>query len=206
MDSILFDLDGTLWDPVDTVLAAWNGVLAEELQRELTRTELEETMGLQMDEISRKLFPDLDKNQRQRIVELCSEAERVALEKHGGNLYDNVERVIEELSQSYKLFIVSNCQEGYIEAFYKYHQLEQFFLDFENPGRTGLSKGENIKLVMERNNLSQSVYVGDTEGDLEAARQAGIPFIYAAYGFGQASAYKTAIGSFEELLNIFKEK
>ena len=203
MNSIIFDLDGTLWDPIDTVLVAWNGVLTKELGRELAREDLEGTMGLQMDEISRKLFPELDKNHRQRIVELCSEAERIGLEKHGGKLYDNVETVLEILSQKYKLCIVSNCQEGYIEAFYKYHQLERFFLDFENPGRTGLSKGENIKLVMERNHLSNPVYVGDTEGDLTAARFAGIPFVYAKYGFGKASACEREIGSFEDLLKIF---
>ena len=204
MDSIIFDLDGTLWDPIDTVLAAWNGVITKELNRELTRKDFESTMGLQMDEISKKFFPDISNERRRQIVELCSEAERLSLEKQGGALYESVESVVDVLSQKYKLCIVSNCQEGYIEAFYKYHQLEQFFLDFENPGRTGLSKGENINLVIERNNLSNPVYIGDTKGDLEAARFAGIPFIYAEYGFGQVSSYEKKIDSFENLLKIFQ--
>ncbi|WP_306416999.1 HAD family hydrolase [Halobacillus sp. Marseille-P3879] len=99
--------------------------------------------------------------------------------------------------------MVSNCQDGYIEAFYKYHKLEKYFDDYENPGRTGLSKGENIQLIIDRNNLSAPVYVGDTEGDRKAAVYAGIPFVYAQYGFGQVSGYDEVIESFDELVKLF---
>jgi phosphoglycolate phosphatase len=205
MDSIIFDLDGTIWDSIDTVLVAWNSVIKQDdlIERALTRKDFEGTMGLQMDEISRRLFPDITEEKRQHLVEECRKAEAHFLGIHGGDLYENAEKVLEELSQKYKLFIVSNCQEGYIEVFYKYHKLEKYFLDFENPGRTGLSKGENIKLIIERNHLSSPVYVGDTEGDRKAARFAGIPFIYAQYGFGEVSEYDHEINKFEDLLKVF---
>lgn len=203
MDSIIFDLDGTLWDPVDTVLLAWNRVLKKRGMCELSRKELEETMGMQMEAISLKLFPELNDAERQQLVEECSGVENLFLKKHGGRLYENVEGVIKELSQKYKLYIVSNCQDGYIEAFFNYHKLEKYFQDYENPGRTGLSKGENINLVIERNHLASPVYIGDTAGDLEAAGFAGIPFVYAKYGFGQVNEYEEAIDSFEDLLRIF---
>jgi phosphoglycolate phosphatase len=205
LDSIIFDLDGTIWDPIDTVLIAWNNVIRKNNLKssELTRIDFEGTMGLQMNEISRILFPTLTKNERQKIIKNCCELEQSILEKHGGVLYHNVENVLKELSRKYKLYIVSNCQDGYIEAFYKSHRLEKYFSDFENPGRTGLSKGENINLVINRNNLSNPVYVGDTQGDFEAARFANIPFIYAEYGFGQVRQYDMKVNSFEELLRVF---
>jgi phosphoglycolate phosphatase len=205
MDSIIFDLDGTIWDPIDTVLDAWNSRIKEheQIKRELTRTDFESTMGLQMHEISVKLFPDLNEDIRAQVIKECCDAEQGYLKKHGGNLYPHVEDVLKKLSKKYKLYIVSNCQDGYIESFYEFHKLEKYFLDYENPGRTGLSKGENIKLIIQRNNLSDPVYVGDTEGDLKAAKYAGVPFVYAKYGFGQVNDYDDSIDKFDDLVKLY---
>lgn len=206
MDSIIFDLDGTIWDPIDTVLKAWNHRINKhsQIKRELTRSDFEGTMGLQMPEISQKLFPYLSEDLRKQLIDEFCHIEREYIKQYGGKLYPNVEEVLRSLSKKYKLFIVSNCQDGYIESFYDFHKLEKYFLDYENPGRTGLTKGENINLIIERNHLDSPVYVGDTAGDLTAAKYAGIPFIYVKYGFGQVTEYDDVIESFEELLTIFE--
>lgn len=206
MDSIIFDLDGTIWDPIDTVLKAWNHRINKhsQIKRELTRSDFEGTMGLQMPEISQKLFPYLSEDLRKLLIDEFCHIEREYIKQYGGKLYPNVEEVLRSLSKKYKLFIVSNCQDGYIESFYDFHKLEKYFLDYENPGRTGLTKGENINLIIERNHLDSPVYVGDTAGDLTAAKYAGIPFIYVKYGFGQVTEYDDVIESFEELLTIFE--
>lgn len=160
-------------------------------------------MGLQMDDISRKLFPNLDFKTRTKIIKQCFEIEGKYIEEHGGILYKKVEDVLNNLSKKYKLFIVSNCQQGYIEGFFKYHQLENYFLDYEIPSRTGLTKGENIRLIMERNDLTKPVYIGNTEGDLKAARYASIPFVFAKYGFGNVTDYDYVIEKFDDLLELF---
>ncbi|PFA19845.1 MULTISPECIES: HAD family hydrolase [Bacillus cereus group] len=205
MDSIIFDLDGTIWDSINTVLLAWNSIVEEnkQVEKKLTRKDFEGTMGLQMDDISSKLFPNLDLDTRTQIIKQCFEIEGEYIEEHGGVLYANVKDVLYNLSKKYKLFIVSNCQQGYIEGFFRYHQLENYFLDYEVPSRTGLTKGDNIKLIIERNNLSKPVYVGDTESDLNASRYAGIPFVYANYGFGNVGEYDQVIEKFDDLLDLF---
>ncbi|UKS65530.1 HAD family hydrolase [Rossellomorea marisflavi] len=205
MDSIIFDLDGTIWDPIDTVLEAWNRTIEEhdEAGQTMTREDFEGVMGLQVKEIEERLFPDVDEEVRSRMLKACLEREEALLGERGGRLYPDVEKVLETLSHSYKLFIVSNCQDGYIETFYDYHKLERFFKDFENPGRTGLSKGENIKLIMERNNLKAPVYVGDTDGDRKAAEYAGIPFVYAKYGFGKVEKHDAVLEAFEDLVKLY---
>lgn len=207
MDSIIFDLDGTLWDSSDVVVVGWNSVLSnyQGVVNGVTKEDLQGIMGLQVDEAGRKLFPNIDEDTQQRILRECCEVECLSLAKQGGRLYEGLEEVLKALSAKYKLFIVSNCQAGYIEAFYEYHQLQKYFIDYENPGRTGLSKGENIKLVMERNHLSSPVYVGDTEGDMKAACFAGIPFVYASYGFGEVSRYDHVIDRLDGLLGLFDE-
>ena len=105
--------------------------------------------------------------------------------EYGGILFPGEEEVLASLSGRYRLFIVSNCQDGYIEAFFQAHGLGKYFADFENPGRTGLPKADNIALVVERNGLKRPLYIGDTQGDFDAAAKAGVPFLHAAYGFGQ---------------------
>ena len=110
---------------------------------------------------------------------------------------------IKKLSEKYKVCIVSNCQSGYIELTSKALGIEAYITDSECPGNTGLSKGENCKLLMERNGFKEAVYVGDTQGDLEACEFAGIPFVYCAYGFGQPERYDYRIEKFTELLELF---
>lgn len=204
LDSIIFDLDGTLWDSRETVVRAWNQVIRKNknIRREIVEEDLKRTMGLQFKEIGEILFPYLDAQIRAKLLEECSKLECDFLKEYGGMMFPNVEEVLEVLSEKYKLFIVSNCQDGYIEAFYLYHKLGKYFLDFENPGRTGLTKGENIKLIMKRNYLQSPVYVGDTEGDKKSAEEAGIPFVYAKYGFGEVEQYAFCIEKFEDLLNL----
>lgn len=205
MDSIIFDLDGTLWDSRRTVSKSWSKVVQEVKygRGEVTEDDLKKTMGLQVKDIAARLFDYLDEDKQMELILKCCEREQVDLRREGGVLYPDLEEVLQKLSSRYRLFIVSNCQEGYIESFYAYHGLEKYFLDFENPGRTGLTKGENIKLLMERNNISSAVYVGDTQGDCDAAKFAGVPFVFANYGFGNPDSYEYLIQVPFDLVDLF---
>lgn len=122
--------------------------------------------------------------------------------KEGGTLYPNTRETIINLSRKYKLYIVSNCVKGYIESFLNTSGLKAYFDDYESYGNTLLSKGENIKLVIERNNLKNPIYVGDTKGDMEASYYAGIPFVYATYGFGKVESFDYKINDISQLSNI----
>jgi phosphoglycolate phosphatase len=204
IDSIIFDLDGTLWDSTEGVLASWNSIIEKnkDVKSKINKEDLKGIMGLLIEDIGNKLFPYLEDEIRGKLLKECCAYENEYLAHHGGKLYDKLEETLKVLSEKYKLFIVSNCQGGYIEVFLKFHNLGKYFLDFENPGRTGLPKAENINLIVERNNLAHPVYVGDTEGDMKAARKAGVPFIFASYGFGNTDDYDYIINSFKDLLSV----
>lgn len=203
IDSIIFDLDGTLWDSTQAVLKAWDMVFEnnDDIKNPITKGVLESCMGLQIQEIGSKLFPYLEEAEQTKILDICCEEERKLLLKEGGMLYKDLEGTLQTLSKSYPLFIVSNCQCGYIETFLEYHKLGKYFKDFECAGNTSLVKGENIKSVIMRNNLRQPVYVGDTQGDCDAAKLANIPFVFASYGFGKVDRYDYVI---EEVSDIVK--
>ena len=99
---------------------------------------------------------------------------------------------------------MSNCQAGYIELFLKKTGLAPYIRDFECFGNTGMGKAKNIKLLLERNHFSSPVYAGDTQGDFEASRKAGVPFVFASYGFGDVKEADAVIGTFEELADILE--
>ena len=186
MDGIIFDLDGTLWNSAEPVAESWNYVIEKRLGTEarITAQDILACMGLLMEDIGRTLFPELPEEEMRALLKECCEYENEYVGKTGGILYEGLEDTLKTLSQRLPLFIVSNCQEGYIEAFFKAHGLQHYFKDYENPGRTGLAKSGNIQLVIKRNHLQNPVYVGDTQGDCSASGDAGVPFIFARYGFG----------------------
>lgn len=202
--TVIFDLDGTLWDPLDVVLNSWNDVVAREplLHKLITHEELRSLFGVQHDLIGEKLFPGVSKADQNRIMEECFAWEIECVKRLGGNLYGHLEEVLTALSEKYTLCIVSNCQSGYIEAFFEYHKLSSFFRDFECSGNTGRPKGENIRSVIERNSLENCLYVGDTTGDQKAANDAGVPFIWVSWGFGEVEDADHSVHSLKDLTEL----
>ena len=204
--AILFDLDGTLWDSGDTVLPAWNQVLAQVKVRELlTKEELDSFMGLGPQDLADKFLPTVPTpEKRMEIFTRCFDAEVEAIRREGARLYDGVLEMLQGLKErGCFLAVVSNCKDGYIQAFLDYYRLHGIFTDFESAGATGLTKGENIALVLERNGYSvaDALYVGDTVWDMEASVKAGVDFLHAAYGFGSVPASTPAVGCPMEILN-----
>ena len=186
MDGIIFDVDGTLWDSTEAVARSWNQAIEEntDFSLSLTADWLKSLFGKTMDEITLALFPSCPKEERDRIGYLCFNYENRLLETDHGVLYPDVARTLESLSQKTDLYIVSNCQCGYIEVFLK---------------TTQVPKNESIRLLMERNHLQDVVYVGDTSGDFDACQKANVPFIYASYGFGDIPDSPRQIGAIGEL-------
>jgi phosphoglycolate phosphatase len=204
--AIIFDLDGTLWDSTGCILDIWNSVIDrhDEVPYRITKEQTEQCMGKTMEEVGELLFPELPLEARAALIDEMGNEEVVYLREHGAILYEGLEEVLKELSQEHPLFVVSNCQDGYVEAFMHAHKLESYFTDIEMSGRTGMAKGHNIKLLLERNHISSAVYVGDTAGDEKATRFAGLPFIYAKYGFGEVVAPDAVIESIRELPECIK--
>lgn len=206
VDSILFDLDGTLWDSTDIVAEAWNRVLAKEakVDMHLTGDDLKKLFGHPLPVIASMLFTELPKEEQLELMDRCCAEEHIALEQTCGKLFPHLEETLKVLSKDYKLCIVSNCEDGYIETFLKGSRLSAYFTDFECPGNSGLLKGDNNKLIVKRNGLKSPVYLGDTQGDADAAAYAEIPFIFAKYGFGSVKEYKYSITQFSDLPNLLK--
>jgi len=205
MDSIIFDLDGTLWNSTDIVVESWNQVLDDIFDNwpALTSNDLKSLFGRTLPDIAAMIFPDIPPEKQLELIELCCIREHEALLEHNPPLFAGVPDTLAVLAQKYPLFIVSNCEAGYIELFLSVTGLGKYFRDHLCPGDTGNAKASNIKEIIQRNSLKSPIYIGDTLGDHNAAREADIPFVFASYGFGSVENPEYMISSPTDLLQLF---
>ena len=207
---IIFDMDGTLWDSAANVAESWNVAIEEfaagksdvDITRKITTDDMNSVMGKTMYVIAELLFPDVEEETRTALLKLCCAKENDYLRTHGGKLYPKIRETVEKLRENYHVYIVSNCQSGYIEAFLEYYGFEELFEDIECFGNNNLQKADNIALVATRNGLDDAVYVGDIQGDYDASMKAGVKFIHAAYGFGTIDAQVEKIEEFSKLPEV----
>lgn len=210
MDGLIFDIDGTLWDSRESVAHAWQEAVSRRgnLHLDLSVEAITPLFGKTGTEIEEILFSGLtaDKAERKALMESCFQHELEYLRKDPGVLYDGIREMLEKLRKKFPLFIVSNCQSGYAETMLQTTGLESFFRDHLCFGDTGRPKGENIQLLVQQYNLKEPVYIGDTQGDLQACRLAGIPMVYVTYGLGQADSPDFTADSPEEVCRILLEQ
>ncbi len=204
-DSIIFDLDGTLWDSTNNVAKAWQQAKEEVdyVKDDFTQATIRSITGMTYKAIFEKLLPYLTEEKREAFKAIAAKYELETLHTKGGDLYPELEETLRYLSANYKLYIVSNCQSGYIEVFFKTSGLEHFFGGHQCYGTKSLPKADNIRDIVNDHNLKSPVYVGDTMGDYKAATEAGVPFIFAAYGFGVVDEDQVAtLEQFGDLKNL----
>ncbi|GAB3916053.1 HAD family hydrolase [Mucilaginibacter boryungensis] len=204
-DSIIFDLDGTLWDSTANVAQGWQRAKEKVnyIQQDIDQQMVRSITGMAYDAIFDKLYPYLDEETRNEFKTLCAQHELDILHEKGGALYPLLAETLTYLKNKYRLFIVSNCQSGYIEIFLAMDDMANYFEGHQCYGTKGQPKFQNILDIVADNNLQAPVYVGDTTGDRDSAAKAGVPFIFAAYGFGVVEdGYITRIDEFKQLQQI----
>ena len=202
-DSIILDVDGTIWNTTEIVAQAWNKAIEENFPNvpRVSAEILQGQFGKPMNVIADNLFIGLSDSQKQILSKSCFNLEHIYIEANTKNItYPGVCETIASLSKKAPVFIVSNCQSGYIELVCRKNNIASYITDFECYGNNGFFKDKNIKLVIERNNLKNRVYVGDTQGDYDSCVSAGVPFIHAAYGFGTIREKVPEIHKFEDLV------
>lgn len=204
-DGLIFDLDGTLWDSSASCAKGWNQALGGlgHSGRTITDKDIQGIMGLPKDQIFQKVFPEAAPGDREKIGDACYEREIAVIRSEGGVLFPGVEEGLERLGARFPLFIVSNCDEHYLDAFFTATNLRRCFKDAECYGATGKPKGDNIRLLATRNGLKHAAYVGDTAGDQIAAGRAGVAYFHVEYGFGEPNAACLKFADFGELTEFF---
>jgi phosphoglycolate phosphatase len=203
-DSLIFDMDGTLWDAVDTYAHSWN-VMFEELgiDKTINREQLAGMVGWEGKKVIEVILPEFEPEERLEIYAQVNEKRKILIPQMGGILYDGVVEGLEALAKKYQLFILSNCAKGVIRQFINWSGIDQYITDEIAYGINYMPKNHNIKLLVDKYDLKNPYYVGDTAGDGEQSRIAGIPYVFVSYGFGETDDYDLKFNDFPSLTNYF---
>ena len=204
-ESLIFDIDGTLWDSRAMVAEGYNIQLrAEGLHHlQVSAEDLTPLFGKVKEDLANALFALLPEEARGALINRCMDSEReymAAMDCAIG--FPGVKETLEILAKKYRLFIVSNCEQGYPELCMKKLGIAHLIQGHLCYGDTGTPKGETILRLMGAHGITSACYIGDTQGDATAAAFAGLPFVFCAYGFGQVDAYWKKIDAFEDLLTL----
>ena len=204
-ESLIFDIDGTLWDSRGLVAEGWNARLRIEGLDRLCMTveDLTPLFGKTSKDLADVLFAAIPEEDRMPLMERCMDHELNYLWEQECKVgYPGVKETLEELAKKHRLFIVSNSQAGYPQVCIEKLGLSHLIRGHLCFGDTGVCKGETIKKLMADHNIASACYIGDTQGDADAAAMAGLPFVYCAYGFGNVEQYWKKLDRFEALLEL----
>lgn len=204
-ESIIFDIDGTLWDSREVVARGYNRCLVKlghpELQ--VTAEYLTGLFGKTLTEIADAMLTCYPESQRYDVMRMCMDSEQDLMHHDPCQIaFPGVVEGLRSLRKTHRLFLVSNAEKGYPELMMEKLGVGDLFEGVLCFGDTGVWKGETLRMLMDRHHVGSAVYVGDTQGDLKASRYAGIPFIFCRYGFGTPTEFDAAINSFSEIRQI----
>jgi len=205
IESLILDIDGTLWDSRTLVAEGYNIQLKEEGLGHLcvTAEELKPLFGKVLEEIADILFASIPAPERYELMARCMKTENLHMHRDPCDIgYPGIRETVEKLAGKYRLFIVSNSEKGYPELCMEKLGLTPFIEGHLCYGDTGTSKGKTIRTLIEKYNIRSCAYVGDTQGDYEATLEAGVPFIWSSYGFGIPKDFDIQIRQFEDLLLV----
>jgi phosphoglycolate phosphatase len=203
-DSLIFDLDGTLWDALDTYVESWNtGFERLSISKRVARNDISHMMGWEGKKVLDNVLPEYDEEAQNRIYSTINEIRQALIKRKGGRLYDGVKEGLELLSTKYPLFIVSNCPKGLIQTFINWAGVSSCIKDQMEYGMNGNPKYKNIQFLINKHNLKNAVYVGDTDGDREQSQLANIPFVFLTFGFGKTDHYSLKFDDFASFTKYY---
>ncbi len=201
-DSLIFDMDGTLWDAVDSYAVIWDRTFDQcGIRRTpVTRGELMAQMGRHLEDIVDALAPSLP--DREGFLARLDANEHSMMPVLGGRFYPEVRETIAAVAPGRHLFMVSNCGSHGLENFINLAGIRPYITEALSHGGTGRDKAANIADLITRYNLRSPYYVGDTQGDADAAHRAGAGMIFCSYGFGHVAEPDMTIACFKQLKEL----
>ena len=172
---LMFDFDGVIGDSFDLAYENY-----KQFEPGLTKEEFRDHFDNNIYEWIGNLaskFPDRDMAEeifdfyKTRILD-------------GIKVFDEMEDVVRELKENYLLVIISSKHDELLKRFLEHHSLDNLFADILG-GETHKSKVVKIDMILDKHKLEAKdcLFVTDTVGDVEEAREKGIDTVAVSWGF-----------------------
>lgn len=189
--NIVFDLDGTLTDTLQDLANSTNYALQQMGWERRSLEDVRRFVGNGVRRLIERAVPEnVAKEDFERCFALFQQHYLVHCQDTTG-LYPGVEKMLQDVRrQGYRVAIVSNKLQAGVDELY-----ETFFRDVVDVAigeREGLNRKpapDMVRLAMQElgATTADSVYVGDSEVDVETARNSGLPCISVLWGFRDKS-------------------
>lgn len=188
-DAIIFDLDGTILDSLPGIEYSVRAAFAA-CRLPISTVDLRELIGPPI----WKILSVAGNVGDERTLALLERAFRASYDKEGWRkttLFTNAEMVLNQLRQSgHRLFVVTNKPKQISKKILTKLAIDCFFesmltRDSRVPayaGKEGILRALSVKHGLD---VSKALLVGDTLEDAEAAASVGMPFAFAAHGYGK---------------------
>ncbi len=204
IDSLIFDMDGTLWNATESYARIWNATCRDfGIEANFKGADLEHYMGMSIESIMRHLLGKDLTVEHSEFLNRLSEKEDLMMPSLGGVLYPGVKECLEKLHGKYRLLMLSNCSSRGLVNFVNYTATGHLFDGLLTQGERPVSKAENLRYMAGKYSLKSPAYVGDTQADCDQAHEADVPFVYAAWGFGSCHNAEWQFSTIDDLVNCF---
>lgn len=203
-DSLILDMDGTLWDNVDTYAKVWTmGMEKNNKNIKIKREDILGLMGKEARVMLSTLVPEWTIEQQDKLFEAVTDSYHEIFPTMKPLIYEGVLDGLKILAKKYKLFLLSNCEKDGLVKFMNHTRTNHLITDYIEHGMNLKPKHHNIQLLINKHGLESPVYVGDTDSDSFESEKAGIPFIYMTYGFGETDRYSLKFDTFSAFVEHF---
>ncbi|MGK7396086.1 MAG: HAD family hydrolase [Candidatus Cyclobacteriaceae bacterium M3_2C_046] len=198
--SLIFDLDGTLWDASQIYMEAWNLTMQKQkLDVQFNRSQFVQLIGIEINQVLDQYFPGMTVSQRNALVKKVELQQNLLFSSHQVRIYPGIEKYLPLLAKKYTLYMVSNCSSEVLQQFKDQSGLATHFEDFRVFGDNQKSKSENIMDLADQYQLKRPVYIGDKRHDWLACQKARVEFIQVTYGFDPPIEEVLGFDNFQDL-------
>lgn len=178
---VVFDLDGTLLRTHIHSCAAAHETLARLGLPDVADEAVERLIGEPPEVFFASLAPGY--RDMAALEAMFDECEQMILMRRGA-LYDGVAALLEQLTKDvYSIAVCSNGSRAYVELALDVTGIRAYFSLLACAGEF-TEKGQAVERMIRSCNCAFAIMVGDGAHDAKAARDNGIPFIAAGYGYG----------------------